>query len=300
MLLGKKRLFALLMLGLIAAFALSACGGGGKYGTENNPIRLGFVPSEQSEVILSGADEIAALIEAESGLVVEPFVTTDYAGLIEAMCNEEAEVGALATFSYVLAAQRDCADVGLVSVRFGAPFYTGQLVARADSGIEGWGDLAGKTFCRPDPLSTSGWIIPSIEMAAAGLDPDTDLGEVVDADGHPGVVTAVYQGECDAGATYVDARGAIEEEFPDVFDVVAAVSETAEIPNDTISFAPHLDEETRAALTAALLAIAEDEANKELLDSVYEWDTLTEKDDSFFDGFRQILDAGGIDIEDLQ
>ena len=298
MLSGKKRLLVVGLLGIAVMVLLSACGGGA-FGTSNNPIRFGFVPSEDSETILAGADDIAALIEEESGLVVEAFVTTEYAGLIEAMCNEEVEVGALATFSYVIANGRDCADVGLVSVRFGTAFYKGQLITRADSDISGFADLAGATFCRPDPLSTSGWVIPSIAMRAAGIDPDTDLGEVVDAGGHDGVVTAVYNGECDAGSTFVDARGQVDDEFPDVFDVVVVLGESAEIPNDTIAFAPHLDSAIRDQIVAALLAIAGNEDNAELLDSVYEWDSLTEKDDSFFDGFRQQMDAAGVNIEDL-
>lgn len=299
MLSGKNRLFTLILGVMALSMVLAACGGGAAYGTENNPIRFGFVPSERSDDVLAGADDIGALIQENSGLVVEAFVPTDYAGLIEAMCNEEAEVGALATFSYVIASERGCADVGLVSERFGAAFYSGQLITRADSGITSFEDLAGKTFCRPDPLSTSGWIIPSVAMRAAGIDPDTDLAEIVDAGGHDGVVTAVYNGDCDAGSTFVDARGQIEEEYPDVLDVVIVLAESAPIPNDTVSYAPHLPEDIRQQFTDALLAAIGDEANAELFDSVYEWDALGVQDDSFFDPFRQQLDAAGVNIEDL-
>ena len=44
-----------------------------------------------------------------------------------------------------------------------------------------------------------------ITLRANGIDPDTDL-TIVDAGGHPQVVTAVLNGDCDAGATFVDAR----------------------------------------------------------------------------------------------
>ena len=204
----------------------------------------------------------------------------------------------LATFSYVLASQRGCAEVALVSVRFGSPFYQGQLVTRADSGIEDYADLEGKTFCRPDPLSTSGWIIPSIAMQANGVDLDTL--DVVDAGGHDGVITAVYNGECDAGATFVDARGQVEDELTDVNEVVIVIDESPEIPNDTVAFSPVVPDEVEETMVEALLAIAEDEANEELLGDVYNWSSLTEAEDSFFDGFRQQIDAAGIDIEDLQ
>ena len=76
-------------------------------------------------------------------------------------------------------------------MRFGSPVYYGQIFVRTDSGITELADLAGKTFCRPDPLSTSGWIIPSITLKAAGVDPDTDLAQVVDAGSHDAAVAGV-------------------------------------------------------------------------------------------------------------
>jgi phosphonate transport system substrate-binding protein len=209
-------------------------------------------------------------------------------------------MGSLATFAYVLAAKKGCAEAELVSVRYGSPVYNGQIIVRVDSGITELSQLAGKTFCRPDPLSTSGWIIPSLDLAAAGVDPDTGLAQVVDAAGHDGVVAAVYNGDCDAGATYVDARGAIEDDHPDVKDVIAVIHVSTDIPNDGVQFAPSVDEELRTQIVDALLKIAETEEGLEALDIAYEWAGLEVHQDDFYDPFRQLLDAAGMDIEDMQ
>lgn len=209
-------------------------------------------------------------------------------------------MGSLATFAYVLAAQRGCAEAALVSVRFGSAVYNGQIIVRADSGITELSQLAGKTFCRPDPLSTSGWIIPSLDLAAAGVDPDTDLAEVVDAGSHDAVVAAVYNGDCDAGATFVDARSSIEEEQPDVKEQVAVIHISVDIPNDGLQFAPSVDEELRTQIVDALLKIAETEEGQEALDIAYQWSGLEKHGDEFYDGFRQLLDAAGMDIDALQ
>jgi phosphonate transport system substrate-binding protein len=207
----RKSLLLGVSLLVLAAVVLSGCGGGAKLGTEENPIIWSFVPSQDSEEVLAGAQQIADLVTEKTGLIIKTNVATEFAGVIEAMCNGEAHMGALNTFGYVLAHERKCADVAVASVRYGTAFYTGQLVANADAGIESIKDLAGKTFCRPDPLSTSGWIIPSIMLQAEGVNPDTDLKQVVDAGGHDGVITAVYNGDCDAGATFVDARTNVED-----------------------------------------------------------------------------------------
>jgi phosphonate transport system substrate-binding protein len=268
-------------------------------GTEDNPVVWVLVPSQDTQAVLSGADEIAAHIEDQTGLVVEPLVTTDFTGAVEAMCSNEAQMGALNTFNYVLAHARECADVALASERFGTTYYQGQIIAPADSDIESIADLAGKTFCRPDPTSTSGWIIPSIDMRAAGLDPEQDLGEIIDAGGHDAVVIAVLNGDCEAGATFVDARTNVEEDFPDVMDQVKVISTSVNIPNDTISFTPSLPADVRDQIVNSLLDLTTTDQGLEVLNTVYSWSGLQEVEDSFYDGFRQQLEAAGMNIEDL-
>ncbi|MEJ2012463.1 MAG: phosphate/phosphite/phosphonate ABC transporter substrate-binding protein, partial [Anaerolineales bacterium] len=258
----KNRLFAYAILSLlvVGAVLLGACGPSTPdLGTEENPIVWAFVPSGETERVSAGADAVASLLQQETGLYFDTFVATEYAGVIEAMCSDpvKANMGSLATFAYILAHERGCADAELVSVRFGSAVYNGQIIVRADSGIESIADLKGKTFCRPDALSTSGWIIPSIELKAAGVNPDTDLAQVVDAGSHDAVVAAVYNGECDAGSTYVDARTTIEEEHPDVMDVIKVISVSVDIPNDGVQYVPSMSRELRDQINTALLAIAD-------------------------------------------
>jgi len=300
---SKKTLWAVVALMLIGAVTvMSACKPAEpELGTEENPIIWAFVPSGEMERVAAGAQSVADLLHEQTGLYFETTVATEYAGVIEAMCSDppEAHMGSLATFSYVLAADRGCAEAALVSVRYGSPTYNGQIIVRADSGITSIEDLVGKTFCRPDPLSTSGWIIPMLTMRAAGLNPETDLAEIVDAGAHDAVVAAVYNGDCDAGATYVDARSRIEDDYPDVMEQVVVIEVTADIPNDGVQFVPSMPQELRDQIVQGLLAIAETDEGKEALDTAYQWAGLIEADDSFYDPFRQVLQASGMSIEDL-
>lgn len=295
----KHKNFLIVLSLLLLAMLVTACGPA-ELGTEENPIIWGVVPSGETEQVVSSFEEVSALIFDETGLVIDPFVATEYAGVIEAMCADppQAHMSSLATFSYILAADRGCAEAELVAVRFGSPVYNGQIITREDTGITGAADLAGTTFCRPDPLSTSGWIIPSITMRAAGVNPDTDLAQVVDAGSHDAVVAAVYNGDCDAGSTYVDARGTIEEDYPDVMDVIQVVEVSADIPNDGVQFVTGFDEEMKEEIVTALLAIAGTEEGVAALESAYEWTELERHDDSFYDPFRQVLDAAGVSAAD--
>ena len=212
---NTKRLFVLLAVVALAVVSLTGCCEA-KLGTEKNPIIMQFVPSGDTEEIVAGGEEIAAMIKDKTGLVVQANVGTDYAAVREAMGTGKVHIGWLNTFNYVLAAEKYGVDAALVTVRYGSSSYKGQIVIRADSGIASLDDLKGKVMCWVDTGSTSGYVIPRIMLAANGVDPDADFASTTEAGSHNNVVAAVYNGECDAGATYSDARSSIEEDYPDV------------------------------------------------------------------------------------
>ena len=268
-------------------------------GTADNPLVFTFEPSADAGKVLASAEPITARLSELSGLTIKAEVPTSYVASVEAMCSGEAHIGALATFAYVLASSRGCAEVALVSVRSGASYYTGQIITKADSGIKTIADLKGKTFCRGEATSTSGWIMPSLLMKANGVDPDKDLKDIKDTGGHDKTVQAVYDGECDAGATFGDARTLVAEAHPDVNDKVVVIATTDNIPNDSVAFAPDVPEEVRAKVVKALMDMAANETDLKLLGDLYRWTGLEEQTDAFYDPFRQFLDAAGVKVEDF-
>jgi len=260
---------------------------------------MSFVPSGDTQEIIASGDQIAEMITEKTGLVVESVVGTDFAAVREAMGASQAHIGWLNTFNYILANEKYGVDVGLVTQRYGLTYYTGQINIRADSGITTLEDLKGKVMCWVDPNSTSGYIIPRIMLAANGIDPDTDFAETVEAGSHNNVITAVYNGDCDAGASYDDARSSIEADFPDVKEVVVVLATTTEIPNDSVAFIKDFPADMREQIVNALLEISATEEGQEALGNLYSIEALVAADDTFYDGFRADLSKAGIDIESL-
>jgi phosphonate transport system substrate-binding protein len=270
-------------------------------GSEDNPLIWSFVPSGEMERVAAGAEAVADLLHEETGLYFKTNVATEYVGVVEAMAADppKAHMASLATFAYIMAADRGVAEAALVSVRYGSPSYNGQIIVHRDSGVSSIADLKGKTFARPDPLSTSGWIIPMVTMKAEGIDHEKDLENVVDAGSHDAVVSAVYNRDADAGASYVDARSTLEDDHPDVMDVVQVIKISEDIPNDGVQFHPSIPEDIRSKVVEALLKIADTEEGKEALDTAYSWQGLEKHGDEFYDPFRQVLQAAGMDVEEL-
>jgi phosphonate transport system substrate-binding protein len=298
----KKVVFLTAAVLLVTGLLLlpTSCKKAPELGSEERPIIWAFVPSGEMERVAAGAQSVADLLHEKTGLYFDTLVATEYAGVIEALRSDPpaAHMASLATFAYVMAADMGVAEAALVSSRYGNAFYNGQIIARTDSGITKLIDLKGKTFARPDPLSTSGWIIPMITLKAAGVDPERDI-KVVDAGSHDAVVAAVYNGEVDGGACYVDARTRIEKDHPDVMEKIAVIEVSVNIPNDGVQFHPSVPQELRDKIVNALLELVETEKGKEALNTAYQWTALEKHDDSFYDPFRQVLQAAGINVKDL-
>jgi phosphonate transport system substrate-binding protein len=125
------------------------------------------------------------------------------------------------------------------------------------------------------------------------------LGEIIDAGGHDKVILAVYNGECQAGASWVDARSTIEGDHPDVKDKVSVISESAPIPNDSFCYISSMSESDREKLTNAFLDLVATEEGREIFYQPQDWEGLEPVDDGFYDGFRRQLEAAGVSVEEL-
>jgi phosphonate transport system substrate-binding protein len=285
-------------------------------GTPENPLIMALAPSAQSQELQTGGAAIAAKLSEMTGYSIEVTVPASYSALVEAMGSEQAHIGWLPPFTYILAKAQGYADVGLATVRFGSDHYSSQIIANAAGGYTSYYDAAtgtntadaataltqfdGKKPCWTDPLSSSGYVIPLGVFKEAGI--SIKAGAWVQ--GHSTVVKSIYLSEkgeiCDFGATYAPTPD-ISKDFPDVNEKVVIIwmSEPV-IPNDNVSFAPNVPADIREKIIAALLEMAETEDGKALLkNGGYDIQGLKVVDDTFYDEFRVYLEASGVDTTSL-
>ena len=290
-------LLALVLLGALS-MPLAGCGEP-KFGPVPEHIEMAFVPSGDTKEIVAGFDHLADMIADRTGLYVEAIVATESSGVREAMGEGEVQIGWLDACNYILANEEHDVDVALVTERNGSTTYQCQLNVRADSGITTLEDLKGKVMCWADSDSTSGHIIPRILLQAHGIDPDNDFAQTLELSSQDDVIMAVYNGHCDVGASFADARRSIEADFPDVNDVVIVLATSAYIPNDSISFTEDFPADAREQIVNALLEISATEEGGAALEAMYSTSGLVQADDTFYDGFRADLRKAGIDVGSL-
>jgi phosphate/phosphite/phosphonate ABC transporter binding protein len=273
----------------------------GNLGTADNPIILAIELHFEEDQVLEVFNNLSDLIFEHTGLVVEPFLFTSEADLVAAICSDppRVHVASMNAFAFVAANERGCAEVEMVAIRFDRPTFSGQILVHADSGIESIPDLDGMVFCRTNSMSMGSWRIPRLYMMRDGIDPDDDLPEIVDTGGHIATIEGVYFGDCDAGATFVDARTNIEEEFPDVMEVVKVITVTDDIPNDGIQYHPAVSHELREKLNEIFSSLSLSEVGVEILEIVFYCTDLVNVDDAIYNAFRGIIEEVGISPQDL-
>ena len=267
-------------------------------GSRERPLNMMFVPSGDSQVILQGGQKIAALLSRSTGLHFKTSVATSYATVIEAMGAGKVDIGWLATFSYVLAKEKYDAKLLLIVMRFGSPFYRGQIMVRADSGIETLADLKGKSFAFVDPASTSGHLYPKSLLLNQGHDPDTFFSKTVFAGSHNAVVLSLLKGEVDGGAAYDGSRAAVAKSFPEVFKKVRVIAYTKNIPNDTVTVRKGLPPAIEATIKQGLQHLAKTPEGGKVLKQVYGITGLLDLD-GFFDPVREAGRLLGLDLHRL-
>ena len=167
--------------------------------------RVGFVPCEDAQQVMQNAQPIVEILRKRLGMEVQPFVATDYTGVVEALRVNKLDIAFLTPASYVLAKNEANIRVVLKSERKGVPYYYAAIITRADSGIKSLDDLRGRSFAFGDSLSTTGNVIPRQMFKAHGIDPVRDFTQVLYSGGHDATVLAVFNGKVDAGATYANS-----------------------------------------------------------------------------------------------
>jgi phosphonate transport system substrate-binding protein len=298
-----KKIFVILA--VLALILLTSCSEKGALGTKSNPVKMYFVPSMEASTIVTSGQAIADYLHETTGYYFEIKVPTSYASVIEAMGTNQADIGWLATFAYILANQKFGAEVAMTTVRNGLKAYRGEFITWNGSGIEKLEDIQGRSIGYTDAASTSGFIYPSSILKMKGIEPK----HTRFVGSHPACVLAVYQKNVDVGCTFwspdnnegvpMDARQKVMETYPDIFEKVKIVDFTDWIPNDTVTFRKDFPAEMREQIVTALEKGFENPTVKQMLFELYQIDGLERATDADYNVVRRTLDTLGMNPADM-
>ena len=181
--------------------------------------RIGLLGGENAQDRLNNNECLRAYTEEALGVPTQLFAPADYNGVIQGLLGGTIDMAWLGASSYAATYLQDADAVEPVLVKTnldGSFSYHSIGFARADSGITDLETAEGKVFGFGDPNSTSGYLIPSVEipqLTGQSMESGDYFGEVRFTGGHEQTIVAVFNGDIDAGVTWADGLGAWEDGY---------------------------------------------------------------------------------------
>ena len=174
--------------------------------------RIGVLGGENASDRLRSNECVRKQVEELLGVPVKIFAPADYNGVIEGLLGGNLDMAWLGASGYskVFLTNPDAVEPVLTKINNDGSFgYYSIGFARVDSGINSLDDMKGKVFGFGDPNSTSGYLIPSIEIPQAGYSMKSGeyFKEVKFTGGHEQTIVAVFNGDIDGGVTWADGLG---------------------------------------------------------------------------------------------
>ncbi|PJE34932.1 phosphonate ABC transporter substrate-binding protein [Pseudooceanicola lipolyticus] len=235
---------------------------------EITEFRIGILGGENAQDRLASHACLQTYTEEALGVPAKLFAPADYNGVIQGLLGGTIDMAWLGASAYAATYLSDPEAVEPVLVKInldGSYGYHSIGFARKDSGVTSLDDMQGKKFGFGDPNSTSGYLIPSIEIpqaTGASMENGDYFGEVVFTGGHEQTIVAVNNGDVDAGVTWADGQGAWEDGYNsgalrkavdagliDMNDLVE-IWRSKPIPEGPIVLRKALPDEVKATMTA--------------------------------------------------
>lgn len=270
----------------------------GSFAKDESTLVIGMVPDQQS--VENNFQPLVEYISAKTGKEVELIQSANYAALVEAAIAGRIDIGTFSGFTYVAAKNggADLIPVGIQITEEGQePGYESLAVVPAGSDIKSVADMRGNKVCFVDPGSTSGYLYPSAELLAVGIDPEKDITPVF-AGGHDSSAQKTAQGvECDAGFAedaVVEETGVQQGLFAEGdLEVINRVT----VPGAPIVISGKLPQSLQDELTELLSAISLSDIEGEGIEitdafRAYFFETVP-TDDAYYEGVRKVCEETG-------
>ncbi len=167
-------------------------------------VKYGVIPVETQSQTMKSMDNFIAHAQKETGAKWELYTATDYSGVMNALIAKQIDLAWLSGFSYCQTYSDSNGGVEpLVAAQEpdGSMGYIGVIVVKTDSPYKTYEDLKGKVVARTDPLSGSGYLIPTAAFRAMGKPVDEYFKSPLSG-GHPQGVLGVLKGTYDGAFTW--------------------------------------------------------------------------------------------------
>ena len=262
------------------------------------PLELGASHAHGGDVPAQ-LPKLARLLGTALGTTVTAMVVPTYELLLERLLAGTTQVAWLPPLLHARATLKG-ARLAAVPLRGGWLTYRSALLVRKDQPVVGLSRMRGLRAAWVDKSSGSGYLFPRLELSMLGAAPERLFASEVFLGSAAKAGAAVAAGEADVCACFVsDAAGrdpahALEDvrrAVGDAAPLLRVLHVTEPIPPDGFVLSARLSGPQQVRVTAALLALHETEAGRDLLRELLRAEKLSPVTESIVRSLRSWMDA---------
>lgn len=226
---------------------------------------LALKPDKNPEVLRAEKTQLETWLGARLGQTVEVIIPLSATIILEGFANGTIDVGYLSATDLVNARTRKVADL-LLAGEFpdGRRAYDSYWVVKADSPHRTIADLRGRPVAFASRTSTSGFVVPLLDLQRRGLlGPDADpagffgQGNVFFGVGYVSAIQRVLEGDADAAAVSYYVLDEDKHLTPEQRGRLRRLQSQGPVPSHVLAVRASLPAESRNALRNALLGLNE-------------------------------------------
>ena len=221
------------------------------FAQEMKELNFGIISTESSQNLKSDWQPILDDMAKKTGMKVNAFFASDYAGIIEGMRFNKVQVAWFGNKSAMEAVDRASGEVFAQMVNAdGTQGYYSHLIVHKDSPIKSLDDMLkqGKnlSFGNGDPNSTSGFLVPSYYVFAQNkIDPKSFF-KLSRAANHETNALAVANKQVDIATNNSENLDKLKDKLPEKFNDIRVIWTSPLIPLDPLVIRKDLPEATKA------------------------------------------------------
>ena len=218
---------------------------------ELKELNFGIISTESSQNLKSDWQPVLDDMAKKTGMKINAFFASDYAGIIEGMRFNKVQVAWFGNKSAMEAVDRASGEVFAQMVNLdGTQGYYSHLIVHKDSPIKTLDDMLknGKSlsFGNGDPNSTSGFLVPSYYVFAQNKIDAKTFFKLSRGANHEANALAVANKQVDVATNNSENLDKIKDRLPEKFNDIRIIWTSPLIPMDPLVIRKDLPEASKA------------------------------------------------------
>lgn len=255
--------------------------------TDGAPLRIGIAPVLSARTTSALYEELAAYLAARLGRPVELVQGKTYAEINDLLKSGDLTVALVCTNPFLQGQDDFGMELLAVPEINGELVYYSLLIVGRNNEATSLSTLRGTSFAFSDPLSNTGRLVPTYELARLGTNPDAFFSQTIFTYSHESSVRAVAAGVVTAAAVDSLVYDYLASTEPELVAKLKVIERWGPFGMNPLAVNPNLDEQTKSDLRRVFLGMSGDPEGELILERL-QIDRFVVAEDGMYDSVREM------------